>query len=294
MMKSMRRTLATMSGGNSLGKPDSRRIVTGRLQAFTLIEIMIAIFIMAFIMAAIYSSWSAVVRSSRIGIEAAGRVQRTRMALRTVVESLLSVQMFSQNIAYYAFIADTSSDFAYLSLAANLPRSFPRGGLYGDFTVRRVTFSVQPGETRGNELVMWQRPILMDTDAADEIGPLVLAEDVSLFVLEFWDARANEWVEEWLLTNQLPKLVRVTLGFGQAGYQRPQEIVSRVVALPAMAVPREYQLSPAPPGQMPRAGSGTPRPGPGNFEQGGRNPSVPPQNTPIPRGPNPTPFPRNP
>ncbi|HOW66635.1 MAG TPA: prepilin-type N-terminal cleavage/methylation domain-containing protein [Verrucomicrobiota bacterium] len=243
-----------------------------RLAAFTMIEVMIAIFIMSFIMAAIYSSWTAITRSAKVGLEAASRVQRSRMALRTIVDSLLSVQMFAQNLNYYSFIADTSSDFAYLSLAANLPQSFPRGGLYGDFTVRRVTFSVEPGDLSGNQLVMWQEPILMETNSADEVGPLVLASDISLFVLEFWDARAGEWIEEWLYTNQLPKLIRVTLGFGESGYRQPQEIVSRVVALPAMAVPREYQVPPA---------SGAPRPGAG----------VPPgtaQPRPGPRGEGPT------
>jgi type II secretory pathway pseudopilin PulG len=248
-----------------------------------MVEVMIAIFIMAFIMAAIYSSWSAITRSSKVGLESAARVQRSRMALRTIVDSLLSVQMFVQNLNYYSFIADTSSDFAYLSLAANLPRSFPRGGLYGDFTVRRVTFSVEPGNTSGNQLVMWQEPILMETNSADEVGPLVLASDVSLFVLEFWDNRANEWIEEWLYTNQLPKLIRVTLGFGESGYRVPQEIVSRVVALPAMAVPREYQIPPA---------SGAPRPGganaPGNLQPRpgprGENPMQPPGGNPGERG----------
>jgi hypothetical protein len=219
-------------------------------------------------MAAIYSTWSAVARSSKTGIETAARVQRTRMAMRVLVDSLMSVQLFTANIPYYAFIADTSGDFAYLSLVSSLPQSFPRSGMYGDFTVRRVTFSVEPGQN-GNQLVMWQEPLLIETNSADEIGPLVVAEGVSLFNLEFWDTRANKWIEEWLLTNQLPRLVRVTLGFGQPGMigQR-QEIYSRLVAIPAMAVPREYQIPPAL-GQPRPIG---PRVGPGNFPQQGQAP----------------------
>jgi hypothetical protein len=226
---------------------------------------MIAMLIMMFIMGAIYSCWSAIVRGSKIGLEASARVQRTRMAVSAITDTLLSAQMFIANMGYYAFIADTSSDYAYLSLVANLPRSFPRGGLYGDFTVRRVTFSVEPGDDGANQLVMWQQPILMETNAADaEFGPLVLSKDLSMFVLEFWDARANKWAEEWLLTNQLPKLVRVTLGFGKPGFQQTQEFVSRVVAIPATAVPREFQIPAAAGG--PRPGPGGPRPGPGSFQ----------------------------
>jgi prepilin-type N-terminal cleavage/methylation domain-containing protein len=233
---------------------------------FTLIEMMIAIGILGFVMAAIYSTWSAVGRSTRIGLDSAARVQRTRMAMRVVVDTLTSTELFTANTPYYAFIADTSSDYAYLSVAASLPRSFPRSGLYGDFTLRRVTFSVESGPN-GNQLMLWQEPLLMETNSSDEMGPLVVASDLSMFVLEFWDTRANKWVEEWLPTNQLPKLVRVTMGFGQPGPGRTQEIYTRTVAMPAMAIPREYQLPPAA-GQPPRPVGA--RPGPG-----GAQPQVP-------------------
>ena len=43
--------------------------------------------------------------------------------------------------------------------------------------------------------------------------PLVLARGVNKMEFEFWDTRQNEWVDEWTQTNQLPKMMKFTLGF---------------------------------------------------------------------------------
>jgi type II secretory pathway pseudopilin PulG len=218
--------------------------------AFTLIEIMIAFAIFSLVLMAIYASWSAVVRASKVGLDVAAQVQRTRMAMRSIVDALLSVQMYAANAPYYSFYVDTSSDFAHLSFVARLPASFPDSGLFGDQVVRRVTFTVEPGVNAlnqpVNQLVMYQMPLLAEENSEQKPFQVVLAKEISMFALEFWDTRANKWATEWLATNQLPKLVRVTLGFGQANNFRlqPEDLVIRTVALPAMVVPREYQSMP--------------------------------------------------
>lgn len=219
-----------------------------RQQAFTLVEIMIAIGIFSMVMVAIYGSWSSILRSTRIGQDAAAEAQHIRMAVRCLEDALLSVQAYTENAQHYAFYADTGGDYGYLSLAAHLPKSFPGGGIYGDQSVRRVSFSVDPGPERQNQLVMRQIPLLSPTNAASDLSySVVLAEDVSAFLLEFWDSNRGEWMRDWVLTNQLPKMVRFTLGIGrQRAFQgRPREIITRDVALNATAIPVEFQMGTA-------------------------------------------------
>src|SRR5438128_1577215 len=55
--------------------------------AFTLIEIMIAITILALVITAIYSSWTAILRASKAGLDAAASVQRARIAVRTLEDT---------------------------------------------------------------------------------------------------------------------------------------------------------------------------------------------------------------
>jgi len=226
-------------------------------RAFTLVEILIAVGILGMILVAIYASWNAILRGSRSGLEAAEDAQRGRVAVSALETALASIQMFEANNRYYSFITDTRGDFAYLSFVARLPASFPGSGLFGDQVLRRVIFAV---ETTNSErrLVMRQMPMLQPLEKGEEAYPIVLARDVNKFIVEFWNSnpRVNDWVDEWLFTNQVPKRIRVALAFGgrQDRYgSRSADVVVKDVFVPAMTIPREWQMPGAGPNQNPNA-----------------------------------------
>ena len=221
-------------------------------------------------------------RSSKVGLTAAAEAQRTRLALRAIEEALTSAQLFVSNIRYYSFFADTSGDFAALSFVARLPASFPGSGMFGDQTVRRVTFSVEPGANGRNQLLLRQTPLLEAAEANVKPYTIVLAPTVNLFSLEFLDTNRFEWVTEWPYTNRMPKMARVAVSFGEkrAGPSRPEDTAIQTVLLSSVAIPREVQMpqarfggAPVPPGvpgvggtrpgnglvQPPRTGSQLPR-----------------------------------
>ena len=243
-------------------------------RAFTIIEVMIAIFLFGVIIFAIYAAWLAVLRGSRAGLKAAAEVQRSRIAMRTIEDALVTSQLFVQNIYYYAFVADTSGELAGMTMVSRLPASFPGVGRYGDQIVRRVSFMVQPG-AQGNELVMTQAPMLVDTNSTFEPYSLVLARDVTRFTLEFYNAQKEEWEEEWKYTNALPALVMVTLGLGKKGdSQHPHDEMAKLIALPAAAVTGDIQAQ-RQPGMDQPVPPGGPTPNPGTPGGGFPNPGTP-------------------
>ncbi len=213
-------------------------------RAFTLIELMLAMFVLSLLLAGVYSSWTAIVRAAKIGQNTAVEVQRTRVAIRAIIDSLLTVQMYGANTRFYSFEADTSGSFATVSFVSRLPASFLDSGLFHDQIVRRVTFVVEPGP-EGNQLVMYQMPFLAVESSEQKPFPIVLTKDVSQFTMDFWDGKANKWREDWNNTNALPKIVRVSLGIGRSRNSRsqPEEVYTRVVSLPSIVIPREYQLT---------------------------------------------------
>lgn len=217
-----------------------------RARGFTLLEVMMALGILMMVLSVIYSTWLAVLRAKKAADRAALHAQRSRIAVRTLQSALEGVQVFQQNLPYYAFIADTSSDFAYLSVASRLPDSFPGSGLFGDQSLRRVTFEVENGTNGLPQLVMRQYPLLLATNAMEEAYPIVLATDLTDFLLEFWDARRNEWQAEWLYTNQLPPVVRFLVGVGRRAEDptTPQSLQVQTVALSAIPVPADLQGRP--------------------------------------------------
>jgi type II secretion system protein J len=230
-------------------------------RAFTLVEIMMAMAIFGLVLAAIYATWTLILKSKTIGEAATAQIQRERIAVRVIEEALMSTRSFAADLEHYGFVAENGEN-AMLSFVARLPKSFPRSGRFGDFDVRRVTFAVESGRSFGErELVLRQQPILMDLDEDEKDHPLVLAKGVKEMQFEFWDTRSSDWVEDWTQTNQLPKLVKVSLRFGTSTSLQTQDEVTRMIALPSISVPAVWQV-PTPQGRLPGAGPPPPVPAP--------------------------------
>lgn len=210
-----------------------------------------AIGIFSMVLAAIYSTWTAILRASKVGLQAAAAVQRARIAGRTIEETLGSVQSFAANQAYYAFVAENGRDESTLSFVSRLSPSFPRSGKFAGLDVRRVTFSVQASPDGGRELVLRQTPLLMEMDKDEKNYPLVLAKNVKEFKTEFWDTRLEDWIDEWQQTNQIPVMVRVTLKLADNAYSsQVGQAVTRVVSIPSITVQPIWQMPQIPPGGL--------------------------------------------
>jgi hypothetical protein len=105
--------------------------------------------------------------------------------------------------------------------------------------------------------VLRQHPVLMDMHPDEEQHPLVLAKNVKTFLVEPMDPRKGEWMDAWDQTNQIPALIRVTLVVGSPNEgvysPRGEDVVSRVITPPSVAVPPNWQTpggrpqQPAPP-----------------------------------------------
>lgn len=221
--------------------------------AFTLLEVMLAIGIFSMILLSIYSIWTGILRASRAARSAADSAQRARIAVRTIEDALVQSQMFAANMppqtrdAYYSFLADSSGDYSALSIITRVSPTFPGFGHFPNDYVRRVTFVCENGSDGTVHLIMRQLPMMTSMEADVEPYELTLAKDVQTFLIDFWgqpkDSRDFQWVTEWNSTNTLPKLVRVAVGVGKTGQKGvPQDMVYRVVALPATAVQPQWQV----------------------------------------------------
>jgi type II secretion system protein J len=210
-----------------------------RCRAFTLVEIMIAFAIFGMLVAAIYSTWILILRAKKVGNEAAAQVQRERIAVRTLEDSLTCIQSFQASLAYYYFVVQ-NGDQPMLSFVSRVPAVFPRNGRFGDFNLRRLTFTLESGPEAERDLVLRQNPILMDVDADEQGTPLVLARNVQDFIVECWDTNALAWVNEWTATNSIPPLLRVSLVLGSSadpGNKSAALTVTRIIAMPSMMLP---------------------------------------------------------
>jgi type II secretion system protein J len=216
--------------------------------AFTLLELMLAIAIFAGVLTAIYSTWTAILRSSRVAQDAAAEMQRARIAVQALEQALVGAQMsmFGVNARHFAVLMAPTEIDPVVSFISRLPESFPRGGRFSDLTVRRVTFTLETDTTGGGILMLRQTPLLFEPDVDEEENPLVLARNVRMFEIVFWGQQSNEWETEWPYTNQLPRLVRFRLGLGGADPDQldPVGIVTRIVVIPAGNRPAGAPVAP--------------------------------------------------
>ena len=231
---------------------------------FTIIEIMTAMVIFGMIMATIFGCYTAIINGSQAGNRAAVTAQRSRVALRTIQEALGATRSFAADYQYYQFDAENGTE-PYLSFVARLPDSFPRSGCFQgldpatgvllDFNVRRVTFAVEAAPDWGKRLVMRQNPMLMDMTEDEQNYPVVLANDVRKFEMEFWDKRKSDWLDEWTETNRLPQMIKFTVQFGGGDPNSPPgDEITRIVALPSIAVPPAWQAPGMPIGNQSSGG----------------------------------------
>ena len=225
--------------------------LSNRRPGFTLIEIMLAIGLFAGVMAAIYGCWSAVVRGSRAGLDAAADVQRGRIAQQAIEDSLTTAKLFVENVRHYQFYGETAGDFSFLSFVARLPDSFPGARVFGDQAMRRVTFAVEPGPNNSRQLVMTQAPYLYATNANQEPYSIVLAKNVTVFMVQFWDTNApiraasggGQWSDEWPYSNRFPAKIQYALGLDSARKERGAApyLITGIVTMPASAVTSDFQ-----------------------------------------------------
>jgi hypothetical protein len=212
------------------------------------VEIMIALAIFSLLVAALYATWTLVIRSTIVGKRAAAQLQRERIAMQTIEDSLTCIQSHQASIDYYLFDVQ-NGDQPLLSFTADLPDTFPRSGEFEglmpdgspmDYHVRRLTYSLESLQNGEKDLVVRQNPILMDLPDAEQKTPLILARNVSGFLIECWDTNAMAWATEWDATNIIPPLVRVTIAFGDQNSGGAQ-VITRLISFPSGTMPSSVQ-----------------------------------------------------
>lgn len=248
----------------------TRPLRRSRHDAFTLVEVMVAVFILALVLTSLYATWRIILSSTEAALKITARAQRARMTTTTIEQALLSAMLSQNNVKLYSFIGGNSGKFSDVSFVASLGDSFPGSGVFGEERVRRIEFLTEPGDSGGNDLVLRQHSIFDLPEKAGNPYPITLAHDVTAFQLDYWDGRQRKFIDEWSgpHTNELPQIVRLTLGFGSVGRfaQRPAEVITRVIRIPSSTIPGNLQ-----PGRgLP--GAGLPPPGvPRPLPNGGNN-----------------------
>jgi prepilin-type N-terminal cleavage/methylation domain-containing protein len=218
--------------GRRANCPDSGFFNYRQIAGFTLLEILLAVVILAIVMTSVYGTWNAALNGWKRGTAVADTLQRQRVVMDTLAELARSAVFFGPNIADYQitgvhneFEGDTVS-FVTASDVLLLPSETAFAGM------RRVTLGLHRGESGRPVLAIANSPVLGDQE---ETGTFhVLSADVVLFKVRYRDPRNESWKEGWNEEKSIPLAIEFTVGFiGDSGVNDDPVIVTRAIDLPS-------------------------------------------------------------
>ena len=241
---------------------------TKHISAFTLVETMVAVVILGMAIAAMHSTWMAILGATKSGARATAQIQRERVALSTMELALnCSIIYFNETrqnqglTNAYSFVVEDINGFKSVSFVARLPEDFLGSSYFPHQPIRRVTLAVAPTQAGRNDLVMrqWQlTKVERALEEGDDGLEITLARDVDLFEVRFWSSIAEDYVDYWDEPEVLPKRVRLFLALrDEEGIEAGSEALSlREFALVTDVI-AEDMISPDPPPASSRGGGAT-------------------------------------
>jgi len=187
-------------------------------RGFTLIEILLALVLLALLMTAAYSGFSASNRAVQRGeasINATNKVRVTQQLLRRQIGQALTLA-YDQDSGTSApiLIEGESEEITFVSA---LPGYLGQGGAY----VQQV--ALESGDGGGQQLV-FRHALLNGFDPTESEPwverPAILLEDIDSLTIDYRgldDAgKLDDWSGEWDPRDRLPLLVRIEIDFKES------------------------------------------------------------------------------
>ncbi len=192
-------------------------------RGFTLIEILLALVLLALLMTAAYAGFSASNRAVQRGeaaIDATNKVRVTQQLLRRQIGQALTLAFDQDSGTSTPILIQGSGD--ELTYVSALPGYLGQGGAY----VQRIALESGEGG-RGRQLV-FRHALLNGFDPTGSEPwaerPVILLEDVDRLAIEYRgldDAgELGEWSDEWEKPDRLPLLLRIAIEFDDSSNLR--------------------------------------------------------------------------
>lgn len=207
---------------------------------FTLIEVVIALVLLAMMLGMAWSGLSFVLRGWDAGADAGHRTADQRLAqnfLRRELMELFPMRWKDAMMLKFAFQGDANA----LKFVSSRPAGLSAGGL------ALVGLAVEPDGPKKRNLVM--RRALPDADAKD-FGPLDKAEGVVLYpdidsiTFDYFGAESDlaepKWHREWTFAQRIPDLVRLKVKTSN-GEEQPEFIAKIVLGQEAGCLESSFQ-----------------------------------------------------
>lgn len=253
----------------------SARPPSPRRGGFTLIEILVAVLILATAFTIIWTTFSVSLSGWRKGQVALDRLHHGDFVIEQLVAAMRSAAFFSSRPDKYGFWLEnkgSQDEISWVTSASAFMKPddpLARG-------LHRLWVGIEANEDGEDAFAVRAYPHFAQDIEADDIDPWFISSRVKALDCKIWDADTETWDDEWEDTNAVPALVRVELTLEPLARGEREIKVVRMVEIPvgpattgaaarAQSPAPAGGETPAPAGEAPNA-SGTVRPAPSQAQ----------------------------
>lgn len=213
-----------------------RRAPGHRARGFTLIEILLAIMLLAMLLGGAYAGIRTVTRATRAGqaeIDRTNKLRVTQEFLRRELSQTLALAYDKDTAGKLTVFAGKSDQIVFV---APMPGYLGHGGPYvqqlaieRDGRTRKLTFRhmMFNGYTKDGH------------DKVDKAEPVILIENIDDAAFEYRGlddtGKLGDWGDEWKRNGAAPQLVRLKLRFTRESHQTWPELTIPVMLDPSAA-----------------------------------------------------------
>ncbi len=200
---------------------------------FTLLEMLVALTILALAFAVIWSTFSAAVTAWQRGGDLLDGLRHGDFVAEQLVAALRSTAYFTTAPDKYGFRLE-NGNLEYpadrISWVTTSTAFMPPDSPYRD-SLHRIFFSVENNDRGDPAVAIRAMPHMMDEEDADDT-PWFVSSEVKGFKCRVYDFEEESWETTWENTNSVPRLVEITLYMDPVEEYGPPVTLQRLIEIP--------------------------------------------------------------
>ncbi len=211
---------------------------TRRRQAFTLLELMVAMVILVIAMSISFEAFSGTVRGWKRGTEVVDGIKHGDFAMTQLSAALNSTIYFFNPRKTYAFTVEkgntgglpTDTISFVTASGAFMPAQSP-------FATgpHRLKLFVEDDERGDPALFAMALPAIADDEEYEDeydADPILVSRSISGLEILFWDKETEDWTEDWEKENAVPERILISLFIASDDEDEEPIVFTRTLEIP--------------------------------------------------------------
>ena len=230
-------------------KSKTNHVKTGRRQAFTLLELMVAMVLLTISMSIAFQAFSGTIRGWKRGTEVLDGIKHGDFAMGQLMAALNSTIYFYNPRKTYAFKFEKSSSGG---LPADMISFVTSSGAFmpvdSPFTTgpHRLQLFIDDDDGESALFATPMPAIANDEEFEDEYDaePILVSRAIQGLEILFWNEDNEDWTEEWEHENSIPERILLTVFVASEDKDEDPIEFARVIEIPVAESVKDKFTSP--------------------------------------------------